>query len=725
MDKFVLKDDVLTNIITALDSADTFYDTMKYVIKEAERFLFTSNAGIYQISSDGSSLNLAVDYSSEKARKLEKGPFRADGFFLADDQGALVTTYSDLTESQKKIMDKLGFKTCVFVPIHINSVCAMYFAIIESRNEIKFSEEQIQFIKDVTMIVQSIAQRKVTNNSLISSYEVLREILSRIGSGIMVFDRNNGNVLFENDIAKSSQEYRRVLKSVTENKMPDLDNLQFNLKPVEHYDARSGLWFSIKFSGLTWIDGSDAIVCNASDITLQKKNQQKIEYQANNDFLTGIYNRMKSETDLVKLLARSAQTGEKGAVLFLDLDDFKHINDGLGHQFGDILLQKIASNLQNIPMIRKHCYRMGGDEFLVIVDHDSYDGIDRIIKAIVSLFNKPWDIMGTEYLCTMSMGVAIFPDNSLDVNEIVKMADMAMYEAKISGKNRYAYYDSKKGINTSRRYDIENNMRQAIATEIEEFLVYYQPVINTENNECVSCEALVRWDSKALGFIGPGEFIPLAEYLGLITDIGDYVFEKACLQCKKWNDMGFPDFKININLSVVQLLQMNIVENIKNMTKRTGVNPKNLTLEVTESFAINDMDRVLKIIKEFKESGFNIALDDFGTGYSSLNYIKKLPLDVIKVDKTFIDDILTDEYAQSFVKLIVELSKTIGTKVVVEGIENEEQCKMIKNLGVNFIQGFYYGRPVSSIEFERNYLGKKLEGSNYVIEDEKKERLCI
>jgi len=268
-------------------------------------------------------------------------------------------------------------------------------------------------------------------------------------------------------------------------------------------------------------------------------------------------------------------------------------------------------------------------------------------------------------------------------------------------------------------------MRQAIATEIEEFLVYYQPVINTENNECVSCEALVRWDSKALGFIGPGEFIPLAEYLGLITDIGDYVFEKACLQCKKWNDMGFPDFKININLSVVQLLQMNIVENIKNMTKRTGVNPKNLTLEVTESFAINDMDRVLKIIKEFKESGFNIALDDFGTGYSSLNYIKKLPLDVIKVDKTFIDDILTDEYAQSFVKLIVELSKTIGTKVVVEGIENEEQCKMIKNLGVNFIQGFYYGRPVSSIEFERNYLGKKLEGSNYVIEDEKKERLCI
>jgi len=725
MDKFVLKDDVLTNIITALDSTDTFYDTMKYVIKEAERFLFTSNAGIYQISSDGSSLNLAVDYSSEKARKLEKGPFRADGFFLADDQGALVTTYSDLTESQKKIMDKLGFKTCVFVPIHINSVCAMYFAIIESRNEIKFSEEQIQFIKDVTMIVQSIAQRKVTNNSLISSYEVLREILSRIGSGIMVFDRNNGNVLFENDIAKSSQEYRRVLKSVTENMMPDLDNLQFNLKPVEHYDARSGLWFSIKFSGLTWIDGSDAIVCNASDITLQKKNQQKIEYQANNDFLTGIYNRMKSETDLVKLLARSAQTGEKGAVLFLDLDDFKHINDGLGHQFGDILLQKIASNLQNVPMIRKHCYRMGGDEFLVIVDHDSYDGIDRIIKAIVSLFNKPWDIMGTEYLCTMSMGVAIFPDNSLDVNEIVKMADMAMYEAKISGKNRYAYYDSKKGINISRRYDIENNMRQAIATEIEEFLVYYQPVINTENNECVSCEALVRWDSKALGFIGPGEFIPLAEYLGLITDIGDYVFEKACLQCKKWNDMGFPDFKININLSVVQLLQMNIVENIKNMTKRTGVNPKNLTLEVTESFAINDMDRVLKIIKEFRESGFNIALDDFGTGYSSLNYIKKLPLDVIKVDKTFIDDILTDEYAQSFVKLIVELSKTIGTKVVVEGIENEEQCKMIKNLGVNFIQGFYYGRPVSSIEFERNYLGKKLEGSNYVIEDEKKERLCI
>ena len=306
------------------------------------------------------------------------------------------------------------------------------------------------------------------------------------------------------------------------------------------------------------------------------------------------------------------------------------------------------------------------------------------------------------------MGVATFPDNSDDVHEIVKMADMAMYDAKRSGKNRYNFYDGSKNHNTVQRLDIENNMRQAVASQIHEFVVFYQPVVDTVTQKCMSCEALVRWDSKALGFMGPGDFIPLAEYLGLITDIGDYVLEEACRQCKIWNDKGYKDFHINVNLSVVQLLQQNVVENVGRILSRTGVNPRNIVLEITESFAINDMERVLKIISGLKALGPRIALDDFGTGYSSLNYIKQLPLNIIKVDKTFIDDIVEDEYAQAFVKLIVDLSKTIGTQIVVEGIEDIEQYNLLKEIGVNYIQGYYFGKPVPAKQFEYEYLGKVL-----------------
>ena len=253
-------------------------------------------------------------------------------------------------------------------------------------------------------------------------------------------------------------------------------------------------------------------------------------------------------------------------------------------------------------------------------------------------------------------------------------------------------------------------MRQAVASQIQEFVVFYQPVVDTVTKRCVSCEALVRWDSKSLGFMGPGEFIPLAEYLGLITDIGDYILEEACKQCKKWNDAGYVDFHVNVNLSVVQLLQKNVVDNINRIILQSGVNPSNVVLEITESFAINDMDRVLNIIKGLKTLGPRIALDDFGTGYSSLNYIKQLPLNIIKVDKTFIDDIVGDDYAQAFVKLIVDLSKTIGTQIVVEGVEHSNQYELLRELGADYIQGYYFGKPVPAMEFEEKFLGKQLGG---------------
>ncbi len=558
--------------------------------------------------------------------------------------------------------------------------------------------------KGISMGLQGITDSGAIIYKGKSSYEVVQKILDNIDSGIVVCATDSGEVLFENRIAARVPEIHRTIMDCIHNALESGDVQGRIGTPMERYNTESGLWFEVKFTQLVWISGINAIAASATDITQKKKNQQKIEYHAHNDFLTGLYNRMKCEVDLRKAIKDSVQNGNKGAVLFIDLDDFKHINDGLGHQYGDILLQQIAAGIAGIPGLRGHCYRMGGDEFVIIVGPELFGDLDKVINNITSLFNKQWYLMETEYFCTMSMGIAIFPDNSVDVHEITRMADVAMYAAKRSGKNRYVYYSSEVESATAKRLDIENSMRQAVSTGIDEFIVFYQPVVNVDTQQCTSCEALVRWDSKALGFMGPGEFIPLAEYLGLITSIGDYVLEEACRRCKLWNDNGHPAFYVNVNLSVVQLLQKDVVENIKKILEKTGVNPKNIVLEITESFAINDMHRVMEIITGLKKLGPRIALDDFGTGYSSLNYIKQLPLDIIKVDKTFIDDIVEDDYAQAFVKLIVDLSKTIGTKIVVEGVEHKEQYDLLKRLGVDYIQGYYFGKPVQAKVFEENNL---------------------
>ena len=693
----------LSQIIHMLEDSGTFVEVSKNIIEQIVENVQAQNAVIMQISADGKSMHSIVEAEDVIGSKLDTADIKENCLCA----GKLKrTAHGTATDEERKMLALCRANTCISVPIEINNVKAMYLFVMGDSDDFGRDESVIEYIEDAAMIIHSIAQSKVINNSLISSYDVLQKILDNIGSGIIVCSKSTGNILFENDMASHVSEVRETIRECLEEVFKNFDISGQLGTPMERYNTESGLWFEVRFSELKWIDGSDVVVATASDITQKKKNQQKIEYQAHNDFLTGLYNRMKCEVDLRKVIRRTEKAGLKGAVLFIDLDDFKHINDGLGHQYGDILLQQIAAGLTGIPGLRGHCYRMGGDEFIIIIGPELYDELGKMVAYIKTLFNKPWYLMETEYFCTMSMGIAVFPDNSVDVHEITRMADVAMYEAKRSGKNGYAYYSSEVENSTAKRLDIENNMRQAVSTGIDEFVVFYQPVVNVNTQMCTSCEALVRWDSKALGFMGPGEFIPLAEYLGLITSIGDYVLEEACRRCKLWNDNGHPDFYINVNLSVVQLLQKNVVENIKRILDKTGVNPKNIVLEITESFAINDMQRVMDIITGLKKLGPRIALDDFGTGYSSLNYIKQLPLDIIKVDMTFIDDIIEDDYAQAFVKLIVDLSKTIGTKIVVEGVEHKEQFELLKSLGVDYIQGYYFGKPVPANIFEE----KNLEG---------------
>lgn len=621
-------------------------------------------------------------------------------------QKPLVLSVDGSENAYQQAMEQVGIEAVMVFPIirHENGA-GMVLTLNHREKRYSWNTDEIKFVSDAVKVLQSILTRRIQKNSLASSYAALEAILDNVGCSIYVMDKASETMLFAN--RKLQNTFAAELREKT---FQDLINKGVpENKPNGAFEIFFGdrdRWYDLIYKEISWVDGRKATLYSLYDITDKKLYQRKIEQQAYTDFLTGLYNRMCCERDLARQIDEAQKNGQTGAILYLDLDDFKHINDGLGHQYGDVLLKSISHSLKSIKGIESTCYRMGGDEFVIVVPPAYYPEFDRIIDDIKQIFTKPWFLKDADYYCTMSMGIVTFPDAGDSVQDLVKKADIAMYEAKKSGKNRVATYKAGVDSASGRRLDMEKNMRDATVSGYEEFEVYYQPIINVENDveECVGAEALIRWNSRKLGFIPPSEFIPLAEYLGLINPIGNYVLREACIHCKEWNDNGHSDYKVNVNLSVVQLLQADIVEIVARTLEETGINPTNLTLEVTESLAINDMDRMKEILNKIKALGVKIALDDFGTGYSSLNHIREIPLDVIKVDRSFVKDMREDQYSQSFIKMIAELGESIGVSICIEGVETAEQFRILQDMKVKYVQGYYFDRPMRRADFEEKYV---------------------
>lgn len=623
-------------------------------------------------------------------------------FFLEGSKPIILSSGSAFLTNDDEEWKLTPIRAVVAMPVTIGSRTDMYVVYIECEEERTWRIDELQFLSDSTRILQSILEKRIQKNSLASSYASLEEILENVGCAIVVHDYNNKAVLFENRIMKNTFGKGKI-NSEMEEFIWDKNDIR---DVVDFYDYDTGLYYEIHHNNISWVDGRPVGLYAIYDVTDKKSYQKRIEQQAYTDFLTGLFNRMCCERDLARVIDESRKSGISGALLYLDLDDFKHINDGLGHQYGDVLLKEISCGMKRVPGIEETCYRMGGDEFVIIVPPRSYGQFDRIISDIKAVFSRPYYLKDGEYYCTMSMGIVKFPDEGESVSDLVQKADVAMYEAKKSGKNRVATYNSSSMSDANKRLDMEKNMRVATTSGYDEFIVYYQPIIDIqrEGTPCVGAEALVRWNSGELGFVSPADFIPLAEYLGLINPIGDHIMREACKTCVYWNTHGHPEFKINVNLSVVQLMQNDIVEKVEKNIEETGINPRNLTLEVTESLAINDMERMKGIMNRIRAMGVRIALDDFGTGYSSLNHIREIPLDVIKVDQCFVKNLVDDDYSKSFIKMVTELAGAIGVSICVEGVETMEQYKVLQNMKTRLIQGYYFDRPMTKENFIRKYI---------------------
>lgn len=703
MSENLKRSEALTEVVQLLESEETIEMIMTQLLSAAGKFLRLSVAAVYQLQKSGEVVRLVSGWSKEdggagiKSRVPDRCPD-----FLRTGKAMILSTNSSLKEEEKEEMEALGLTAAIVIPVIISGAVSMYACFGEKRAERIWKLDEIKFLNDTVKILQSILARRIQKNSLASSYASLETILDNVGSAIYVRDLASGKVLFANRGMRHTFE-----KEMQDGSLTDLLNQgirgQNGISEIYHHKRER--WYDLYYTRIKWVDGCPVLLCALYDITEKKIYQKKIEQQAYTDFLTGLYNRMCCERDLARYVDEARMTSKSGALLYLDLDDFKHINDGLGHQYGDVLLKAISHSLQEIEGIESTCYRMGGDEFVIIVPPEGYEKFESIIASIKEIFMKPWFLKNADYYCTMSMGIVEFPNEGEVVHELIKKADIAMYEAKKRGKNRVAQYTDNIDSASGKRLDMEKNMRDAMTTGYQEFEVYFQPVIDIQKDglPCTGAEALIRWNSAELGFIPPSEFIPLAEYLGLINPIGNYVLKEACRHCKSWNDHGYPHYKVNVNLSVVQLLQPDIVDIVEQTIRETGINPQNLTLEVTESLAINDMARMKEILASIKMLGVRIALDDFGTGYSSLNHIREIPFDVIKVDQSFIKDLERDAYAKSFIKMVAELAEAIGVNLCVEGVETRNQYEILSEMKVCLVQGYYFDRPMPRKDFEEKY----------------------
>ncbi len=428
----------------------------------------------------------------------------------------------------------------------------------------------------------------------------------------------------------------------------------------------------------------------------RKRTEQRLAGMAQYDELTGLANRALFKEMVLRAMARTKRKEAGVALLFLDLDNFKTINDTLGHNAGDLLLKQVAERLEHTLRETDMIARLGGDEFVVILE-----GVSRVREAalvarrILKAHTKPFVLEGQELFVTTSVGIAIYAGGEQDVDELIKNADMAMYRAKERGRNSYHFHTSEMTEQALERMALENHLRRGI--ENNELLVDYQPQIDLHTGKVFGVEALVRWQHPELGLLGPDKFIPVAEDTGLIVRLGDWVLRAACEQVRAWQAAGLPDVRVAVNLSTRQFQDVHLAASIRQALDDTGLDPEYLEIELTEGPLAQDAEHAVHLLTALKDTGVRIAIDDFGTGYSSLSNLKRFPLDALKVDASFVSDI-DDPDSAAIVHAIIGLAHTLRLEAIAEGVETRHQLDFLRKAGCEAIQGFLFCRPISGTD---------------------------
>ena len=457
-------------------------------------------------------------------------------------------------------------------------------------------------------------------------------------------------------------------------------------------------WFCLKLTRFS-DDGPVRVVVAHENITGRKAHESHIEYLANHDALTDLPNRNLLNDRITQAIKHAGRVKLELAVLFVDLDNFKYVNDGFGHSVGDELLRAIARELRALVRSGDTVARLGGDEFVLLLDDLKNAALDAttISRKVLERFSRPFAVGAREFTVTASIGISLYPEDGQDPNTLLMNADAAMYHAKEAGRNTFQFSAPEMKDRAIERVALEGALRRAL--QLGQFELHYQPLVLIASGEAIGMEALVRWRHPELGLIPPAQFIAMAEETGLINPIGEWVLRNACVQNKAWQDSGLPPLTVSVNLSALQLRQAGLVDLVARILDETGLDARYLDLELTESMVMGKAQPVIDSLHALKALGVTLSIDDFGTGYSNLGYLESFPLDQLKIDRSFVSDLPESHNAASIVRAIVSMGHSLGLRVVAEGVETVAQAQFLSRIWCEHAQGYLYSKPLPAAEF--------------------------
>ena len=591
-------------------------------------------------------------------------------------------------------------------------------------NIVKFQKKQQGLsAKDKETVIQkelefNIKELRKQIDAFQKSEERYKLILESSSDGLWDWDLTNDTIYISKEWSKMLGfeeqeicEYRKKLKQLIHPK--DIKRVTSNLYRCFEEENQFYLCeyrIKLKESKYIWVSSKGKLLFSDkgepvriagshTDITEKKKREEKLEHLAYYDQLTGTMLRTAFMDRLKISIEKANKEGLKLSVMFLDVDDFKTVNDMYRHHIGDLFLKKIAARLKSCIRNTDALCRIGGDEFAILLSNlNSINEADEIAQRIIDSFKVPIDISVNKLSSSISIGMAIYPDNGIDGETLLKRADVAMYKAKEEGKNSLRHFNKYMIEEIILRNNIKRDLKDAL--DNEELLLCYQPLIDARTKRVVRFEALIRWKHPKKGIIGPLDFIPATEETKLIIPIGEWVLKNTFMQLKEWHELGLKDFTLSVNASIVQLQKPDFAETVIEMLLDVGISPKYIELEITESVLMDSVYTVEKNLSLLRKQGIKVSIDDFGTGYNSLKYIQKFDVDCIKIDRTFVSNI-DDDINKIIIKHIISLGHSINAEIIAEGVETKEQYKYLKKQGCDIIQGYYFSKPLLPEEATR------------------------
>lgn len=585
------------------------------------------------------------------------------------------------------------------------------------------SEEEQAVISDACDLIGLAIDKKNMEQSLEESEERYRSVVTNLTEGIMVVSQD-GRMLTSNPSALTILKFsglqaqgfhRRYFKSIVDDSG---QRFRHGTDPISSVFKTGqpvldlSLGVELRDGSLVWLRVNCLPICKKNsasvsnvlisftDTTEFREAQRRLNQMASFDALTGLPNRHQLNQRLTRALNEARSQQQQLALLFLDLDRFKYVNDTAGHAAGDSLLRHVASRLQSCIGSTDLLARLGGDEFVIIVENLQEAGyLTQLAEQVLEKMRDPYSIDGNQYHLGTSIGISIFPYDGNDAATLMRCADSAMYHAKDCGRNNYQFFTTELNIRAQQRYTLETNLRRAIGSQ--EFMLYYQPKICLQTSRIVGAEALIRWQMPGFGVVSPGEFIPIAEEIGLINPLGRWVLQEACRQTHYWRSNIMHDLVVSVNISPKQFQDPGLCDFLAKTLHETGLAPAGLQLEITEGLLMGDIDRLLPVFHAIKQLGVSISLDDFGTGFSSLSYLQRFPIDNLKIDRSFIQKVPQNQDSVVLTNAIIAMANALGMRVTAEGVENAEQMFFLTDSGCEEMQGFYFSQPLPVAQFEK------------------------